>query len=53
MTLKDSLQNNKLKDFIKSHKNDPKADKEQFDQLFKTIAKNQTKAPQTSSQDNS
>lgn len=49
ITLKDAINNNKLKDFIKEHSKSPKGDKEKLDKVLKAISSSQkkSKAPQT------
>jgi len=52
-TLKEALENNKIKDFIKERtKEEKKGDKEKFDKIIKSISQTSPKAPKASTQDN-
>jgi len=53
MNLKDALEKNKLKDFIKERsKEEKRGDKEKFDKAIKSISQTSSKAPKASTQGN-
>ena len=52
-TLKEAIQKNKLKNFIKERsKEEKKGDKEKFDKAIKSISQTSSKAPKASTQGN-
>lgn len=52
-TLKEAVEKNKLKDFMKERtKEEKRGDKEKFDKAIKSISQTSSKAPQASTQGN-